>query len=169
MAASEEDFKLGFLATIALPGGGFVGGLLVTNRHGRPLEFQCTTPVRPTRSQEILFGDSLKPYLLGEVIAETLIRKATVKPDIVLTEDDAVLEVRSHIDRPAGLVFEAPGEDGESIRVGRQRLRFHDGHRHDRDVVSERAKAIHEAVDMTEPFRRVREALEETAKAGAAR
>ncbi|QDT39589.1 hypothetical protein [Stratiformator vulcanicus] len=169
MAAADDDFKLGFLSTVALPGGGFVGGLLVTNRHGRPLEFQCTTPVKPTKSQEILFGEMLQPYLLGEVIAETLVRKAAVKPDIVLTEDDAVLEVRSHIDKPAGLVFESPAQDADSIQVGRQRLRFHDGHRSDRDLVSDRAAAIHAAVDMTEPFRRVREALEETAKASATR
>jgi hypothetical protein len=40
--SGKENFRLGFLTAIEVPERGFVGGLLVTNHFGRPLEFQCT-------------------------------------------------------------------------------------------------------------------------------
>src|ERR671910_2591546 len=98
MAGSgEADLKLGFLTAIELPGGGYIGGLLVTNRFGRPLEFQCTTPVKPNRTQEILYGPTLVPFVLGELIGRTLLEKIGVRPHLVLTEAIEILEVRNHV------------------------------------------------------------------------
>ena len=50
-----EQLRLGFLTAIEVPDKGLTGGLLVTNHYGRPLEFQCTTPVRANATQEILY------------------------------------------------------------------------------------------------------------------
>ncbi|MGC1272388.1 MAG: hypothetical protein WBC44_01680 [Planctomycetaceae bacterium] len=179
MAASgEADLKLGFLTAIELPGGGYVGGLLVTNRFGRPLEFQCTTPVRANRTQEILYGPTLKPFLLGELIGKTLIDKAAVKPDVVLTEADDLLELRSHVSQPVAVVNDETSDDKASggrqpsescLRLGRQTLRFHPSHSDDRPRFAKSAATIPEQADMFEPFDRVREALQETIKAGSAR
>ena len=72
----QEQFRLGFLTAIEVPEKGFVGGLLVTTQHGRPLEFQCTVPVKPNATQEILYGPTLAPFILGELIGATLIEKA---------------------------------------------------------------------------------------------
>lgn len=166
MAGSgEADLKLGFLAAIELPGGGYVGGLLVTNRFGRPLEFQCTTPVRPNRTQEILYGPTLRPFLLGELIGKTLVEKAAVKPDVVLTEEDDLLELRSHVPQPVAVVQGA--DDG--LKVGRQSLRFHPSHAGDQARLAKPASAVPDQADLFEPFERVREALQETVKAGAGR
>ena len=52
--ATKDKLRLGFLMAFEVPQRGFVGGLLVTNHFGRPLEFQCTTPVQPNRTQQIL-------------------------------------------------------------------------------------------------------------------
>jgi hypothetical protein len=166
MAASgETDIKLGFFTAIELPGGGYVGGLLVTNRFGRPLEFQCTTPVRPNRTQEILYGQTLRPFLLGELIGKTLVEKAAVKPDVVLTEAEDLLELRSHVPQPVAVVEEAAG----GLRLGRQSLRFHPSHAADEPKLAKSAGIVPEQADLFEPFDRVREALQETIKAGAAR
>lgn len=174
MAASgETDLKLGFLTAIELPGGGYVGGLLVTNRFGRPLEFQCTTPVRPNRTQEILYGPTLKPFVLGELIGKTLVEKAAVKPDVVLTEADDLLELRSHVAQPVAVVgSEASGgrQSPESnLRLGKQTLRFHPSHAQDGPKLAKSAATVPEQADLFEPFERVREALQETMKAGSAR
>jgi hypothetical protein len=165
-AQGEADLKLGFLTAIELPGGGgYVGGLLVTNRFGRPLEFQCTTPVRPNRTQEILYGATLKPFVLGELIGKTLVEKAAVKPDVVLTEGDDLLELRPHVPQPVAVV---DGSDGE-LRVGKQTLRFHPSHAEDRTKLAKSAGVVPEQADLFEPFDRVREALQETVKAGSGR
>lgn len=177
MATSgETDLKLGFLSAIELPGGGFVGGLLVTNRFGRPLEFQCTTPVRANRTQEILYGPTLRPFLLGEVIGRTLVEKVAVKPDVVLAEGEDLLELRCHIQQPVAVV-EVVDRDGESeqetpdkneLFLGRQRLRFHERHPDDGPRFASSAGNVPENADLFEPFERVRDALREAMKVGAA-
>src|SRR5512134_1298159 len=97
---SRDQFRLGFLTAIETTDRGYVGGLLITNHFGRPLEFQCTTPVKPNRTQEILYGPTLIPFVLGELIGRTLLEKVGVKPHFVLTETLEVLEVRGHVGVP---------------------------------------------------------------------
>lgn len=170
MAANgEADFKLGFLTAIELPSGGYVGGLLVTNKFGRPLEFQCTTPVRPNRTQEILYGPTLRPFLLGELIGKTLVDKAAVKPDLVLTEEDDLLELRMHVSQPVAVIGPTGEAAKSSVRLGRQTLRFHPSHLDDGAFLSKSANAVPEQADLVEPFERVREALQETVKSGSGR
>ena len=84
--ANQKQFRIGFMSTVGDSQSGFIGGLLVTNHLGRPLEFQCTTPVKPNSSQQILYGPTLVPYILADLIGKTLIDKATVKPELVLCD-----------------------------------------------------------------------------------
>jgi len=77
-----------------------VAGLLVTNRFGRPLEFQCTTPVKPNRTQQLLYGPTLIPFILGELTGRTLLEKAAVKPHLVVTDREDILDLRNHVSIP---------------------------------------------------------------------
>jgi hypothetical protein len=97
---NHDQFRLGFLTAIEDAEKGFVGGLLITNRFGRPLEFQCTAPVKPSRTQQILYGPTLKPYVLGELIGRTLLEKVGVKPHLVMVETDELLELRTVTSTP---------------------------------------------------------------------
>lgn len=189
----NNDFRLGFLTTVELAEKGYVGGLLVTNQHGRPLEFQCTTPVKPNRTQEILYGPTLRPFVLGELIGGTLIDKVGVKPDLILTEQPELLDLRNCISIPVACLktsaegaplpskssepvestrgdgdpghgdsSERVAEQNHAIRLGRQQLRFHAAHSEDGGIVSRKADRIPHHADLSEPFQRVREALNET-------
>lgn len=100
----QDHFRIGFLTAIELPDKGFVGGLLVTNHFGRPLEFQCTMPVKANATQEILYGPTLAPFVLGELIGGTLVEKAGIKPDLILTDREQILELRNHVDLPVAFV-----------------------------------------------------------------
>jgi hypothetical protein len=73
---------IGFL-TVLDEGNGYVGGYLVTNVWGRPLEFRLTSAVQPNRVQQILYGETLVPYLCGDLIGKTLVDKSsrTLRPD----------------------------------------------------------------------------------------
>lgn len=167
----QEQLRLGFLTAIEVSEKGFVGGLLVTNHYGRPLEFQCTTPVKPNPTQELLYGPTLAPFLLGELIGGTLVEKAGVKPELILTDRDQFLELRNHVDFPVLLVDSAAhGPDSpthEGLRLGRQFVRFHAAHSIDEQSVSRDARKIPPDADLLEPFERVREALQETVRSGA--
>jgi hypothetical protein len=171
-----DQLRLGFLTAIEVPEKGYVGGLLVTNHCGRPLEFQCTVPVRPNPTQEILYGPTLAPFMLGELIGGTLVGKAGVKPQLILTDREQILELRNHVDQPVALVESrkesadsAETETPRSLKLGRQIVRFHPGHDDDREKVSRGASRIPADADLQEPFDRVREALQETLRSGALR
>jgi|HubBroStandDraft_6_1064221.scaffolds.fasta_scaffold57726_2 hypothetical protein len=184
--SGKENFRLGFLTAIEVPERGFVGGLLVTNHFGRPLEFQCTAPLKPNRAQEILYGPTLVPYVLGDLIGRTLIEKVGVKPHLILTERNDLLPMRDLVTIPVACVDEQaapekvspsadrPGEteipsETSTCRLGRQLLRFHAAHADDQAVAQKGAASVPHDADLREPFERVREALNETAQTGAAR
>jgi hypothetical protein len=169
-AAGKTDLlRLGFMETMEVDGRGHIGGLLVTNQHGRPLEFQCTTPVRPNRTQEILFGGSLRPWLLGELIGATLVDRVGIKPDLIITCDTDLLELRNHTSIPVACAGSASAAGSESlpvrtVRIGNSVLRFHDAHGNDADRLQNQTHLIPESADLAEPLDRVREALAETVR-----
>lgn len=162
--------RLGFMETMEVDGRGHIGGLLITNQHGRPLEFQCTTPVRPNRTQEILFGESLRPWLLAELIGSTLIERVAIKPTLIITSDPILLELRNHTMIPVACANAvstgtSPGPAAlSSIRVGGSVLRFHDAHAIDAETLSKQRHLIPDSADLAEPLERVREALAETVR-----
>jgi len=105
---------LGFLTVLDAPPHGLIGGYLLLNPLGRPLEFHCTAPVKANRAQQILYGPTLRPYLYAEQIGQTLVAKAQQRPPIVLTDSPPVLELRNYVDTPVALVLaggEAPEAD----------------------------------------------------------
>lgn len=97
--------QLGFLTIIDHPKLGVIGGYLVVNSAGRPLEFSCTTPVKPNRAQEILYGNTLKPFLYGEQIAKTLVSRSKNPVAFLLTDEPAVLAVEEFVEQPILYVF----------------------------------------------------------------
>ena len=87
---SKSQPALGFLTVLEHEQHGLVGGYLILNLAGRPLEFHCTAPVKPNRTQEILYGLTLKPYLYGEQIGQTLLSKSKLSPVVVCPPEDSV-------------------------------------------------------------------------------
>jgi hypothetical protein len=172
VTGKQEQLRLGFLTAIELADNGYVGGLLVTNHFGRPLEFQCTAPVRANRTQEILYGPTLAPFLLGELIGGTLVEKAEVRPDLILTDREPILELRPAIELPVALVAQASSAEEIThggVRLGRQQLRFHGAHDEDQEAAGRVAGRVPADADLSEPFERVREALRETLRSGESR
>ena len=173
---AHDALRLGFLAAIELPDRGHVGGLLVTNHLGRPLEFQCTAPVKANRTQEILYGPTLVPYLLCELIGRTLLEKVGVKPQLVLTDDPRLLELREHAAMPVVLLEPAergqtasPGREPGSgaLRLGLKHVALHPDFAGDSQMLEQARQRLSGDVDLSEPLQRVREALRETMAAAA--
>src|ERR1035438_9283152 len=54
-------------------GAAYRGAILVTDEWSKPLEFRCTAPVRPTDLQRTLYGKSMLPHILTELIGAPLI------------------------------------------------------------------------------------------------
>lgn len=70
----------------------YIGGLMVTDRRGLPLEFRYTEPIQPSKIQQVLYGQVLNTYIKREVILETLLRNLDVAFKCLLVEDSSLLE-----------------------------------------------------------------------------
>ena len=147
---------------------GHVGGLLVTNHLGRPLEFQCTAPVKANRTQEILYGPTLVPFLLCDLIGRTLLDKIGVKPHLVLVDDERLLDLREQAGVPLALLQGGEGQESLPGRtLGRQRVSLHPAFAADAEVLESARRRLPADADLSEPFARVRDALCETMGAAA--
>ncbi len=173
-ANRSEALLLGFLDIVTAPDpvGGYVGGLLVTNRLGRPLEFQCTTPVRPNRTQEILYGPTLKAFLFSELIGKTLCERLQVQPHLIIVEQQELLDLTEHVDWPVACIVDPRLEtidlpDQTRLQLGSLPIRFHPDHPDDVERVRQKVTLLSQDADLREPIGRVREALQETMKAAA--
>lgn len=160
---------IGFLTVIEHAELGLVGGYLILNAAGRPLEFHCTAPVKPNRAQEILYGPTLRPFLVGEQIGQTLLNKSKLTPLLVCTDLADVLAVRDHTHLPVALVEANKGSEishaHAAFTVGRNELLLPAPYAGDEQIIREHWPAQAEHLDLTEPFTRIREALEEAQKA----
>ena len=188
-SATQSAPSLGFL-TVCEHEGGFYGGYLVLNTNGRPLEFHCTAPVRPSRAQAILYGPTLKPYLYGEQIGQALLDKAKSQPLLVFTDAAPVLAVRPFVAAPIAYV---PGHEPDAVSaaapeavpnglrvdaahaplrpphgamlhhfaVGQQPLAVLQEHAADEPEVVRRWQPYCSEFDVQEPFGRIREAIDE--------
>ncbi|MFM8893737.1 MAG: hypothetical protein ACKOTB_19385 [Planctomycetia bacterium] len=164
----------GFLTAVDSPIHGIFGGYLLVDPLGRPLEFHCTAPVKVSRAQQILFGSTLKPQLHGQQIGGTLLAEGTIQPQVVLTDLEPMMHVRGHTSLPVALVRGAPGREtmadsmvsaaatgAGSFAVGKATV---SPHVHDAVRASELVEMLGElatAVDLCEPFERIRAAIEE--------
>jgi len=89
---AAQKLTLGYVLSQSVAEDVFMGGAMVTDAFGLPLEFRYTEPVRATKLQRILYGDVLEKYIHGDVIAGNLISRLDQKPELFLVSDADVLE-----------------------------------------------------------------------------
>ncbi len=97
---SQEPISLGFITVIDHEDLGCIGGYLILNLGGRPLEFHCTAPVRANRAQQILYGVSLKPFLYGELIGQALVERGSKVPTVVCADQLELLPLQAWLSVP---------------------------------------------------------------------
>ncbi|MGD9634281.1 MAG: hypothetical protein AB7G28_10830 [Pirellulales bacterium] len=157
----------GYLSAVESPELGFFGGYLLVSPLGRPLEFHCTAPIRPSRALEILYGPTLQPYLLGEQIAGTLLAKARTKPQIILTDQPNALCHRVKIDSPIVCWQSSTGTDDalptqpRQLVVAGHAFELPSGFDSDRDIALALLTQLASHVELLEPFDRIHEAIRE--------
>src|SRR6478609_5141194 len=83
--AIPSTLNVGFL-TVLQEANGYLGGYLVTNQWGRPLEFRLSSAVQPNRVQQVLYGGTLEPYVCADLIGRTWVEKTSAPAGRVLTD-----------------------------------------------------------------------------------
>lgn len=166
----------GYLVVRVGDDGSYTGGLMVTDRHGLPLDFRYTDPVTPTRLQRALYGTALDRYLRSEVVLKTLLGAVQQRPALLLVEDERLLDeeisgcpvVFAGASRAAPLG--EPGtlqEEGESVYLaqvdaGSAPLRVAMSASRGEEIsgVVGSLVELSQSMDVLEPADRVRQALE---------
>jgi hypothetical protein len=190
-ASAEPSF--GFMSTVESPEYGHFGGYLIVSPLGRPIEFHCTSPVKPSRAQEILYGPTLQPFLIGEQICGALLNAAKSTPRLILTDAAAMLLARTHAASPVALLVvpatklnvantddsgESPEADASTpklsqlkhfagqVEIAGYELLLPSGFEEERHAVAELAGQLSHHVDLAEPFGRIHEAIREAQRIG---
>jgi hypothetical protein len=174
--AAQTIQSVGFL-TILHENNGYLGGYLVTNLWGRPLEFRLSTAVQPNRIQQILYGGTLQSYLCADLIGKTLVEKTASTAQCLFTDCEPALGLRLHIDVPvvclqlASSKSEPPNSrPTTNIEPGNGNGRWpvicHPRFPADAAVVRELLDYLEGGLDLAEPFLRIREAISEARKLG---
>jgi hypothetical protein len=177
----NHSSSLGFLTVVEHAELGLLGGYLLLNAAGRPLEFHCTAPVKPSRAQEILYGPTLRPFVYGEQIGQTLLTRSKLTPLLVCTDSEPMLAVRDHTHIPVALVsaggreslaeFDSPSrrpspaKDSRPLQLGHNELLLLPAaYAADEQTIRDHWPAQADHLDLAEPFARIREALDEAQK-----
>lgn len=88
----SADQKLGYLMVTSPVPNVYIGGLMVTDARGLPVEFRYTEPIQPTKIQQVLYGQVLSAYIKREVILETLLKSLESRFKCLLVEDEHFLD-----------------------------------------------------------------------------
>jgi len=169
--------KIGYIIASEQCDNVFMGGLLVTDQKGLPIEFRYTDPVTPTKLQRIIYGSALDRYLIVEVIARSLVESISDKPDIFITNSRLILELSEVFKAP--LISIQQGEESPFPELGYMTklptgdflMQIHPsgspvhiaytGDPHGFEKIQPLLAASGSKMDLIEPLRRIEKALDE--------
>ena len=156
-----DAVAFGFLTAVESPAHGLFGGYLLVDAAGRPLEFHCTAPVKVSRAQAILYGPTLHGHLHGRQIGGALLAEGGVAPVVVLTDQEPMLQVRPHTGLPVALVTRGGSGDPSGFTIGAAHVGPSGGDAARQAAIRGRLEQLGAAVDLCEPFERIRAAIDE--------
>jgi hypothetical protein len=171
----EKNILLGYLSLFDTKNqDGKIGSVLITDDKGVPQEFRCSHPVKPTKVQIQLYGDTLEPYIGVHLCGIPLLNSLQLKPDLIITGKEFLLEVRESYSSPLVYIQRA----GEKIEIEtpehkhRKRIdcpttRFnpiiitnHHDYFEDQEVAAQIMTKVFSYLDPHEPFDRMKNAVE---------
>lgn len=154
-----EGTRLMFLAVKFFEQGQAIrGGSLVTDAKTRPVEFRCTSPIRPNDYQRVLYGNTLDSHVFVDLIGTPLVTATEESVDLALVEDERFLDIRPNVNIPV-ILLDRSAQNGDTSSVT---LRAHPQFETEQAAAqSQLAPLLNARRDLLEPFERVRLALEQ--------
>lgn len=157
---SPAEPVFGFLTVLEDASAGMLGGLLIVNRRGRPLEFHCTAPVAPSRAEEILFGPTLRPHFFSERIGAALLAKASAAMAVVFVHQRDAWGVAEETSVPVVMVEAATSDEANATPL------LDHVEEAERASVEQLLAELTRYVDLAEPFERIVDAVREAGLVG---
>lgn len=83
---------LGYITTRVFEGPVYLGGVLVVDKRGIPIEFKYVEPIKPSKLQTLLYGNTIDKYIRIESVGIPLIDALEHKPSILFVREEPFLE-----------------------------------------------------------------------------
>ena len=176
-----ESLKIAYIVILNLEDGGYLGGIMVVDRRGLPLEFHYTEKVNPTKIQKILYGSVLSKFIKENVIGENLAKAIKTKADLLILSD-AELEIEEtgfnvpvvYLEKTKAETLNPPQKSPEAnaseviFQPNKYKhpfkVRFLNVEGEAQKKVVDKLMQISETLDLLEPITRIKEALNAIAK-----
>lgn len=172
----NHQVRLAFLGFMEFENGAaYRGAILITDDWGKPLEFRCTAPVKPNAVQRTLYGKTLLPHILVELIGIPLLQAVQEIPEILVIQDGLFFDLRHKKEIPlirlrrqgADVKVSDDREKAKPIIISSASGRFdpvvieaHWQFADDMDLSQERLRELFGRWDLIEPFDRLTKGLE---------
>src|SRR6185437_5771603 len=169
--------KSAFLGYMELDSGAsYRGAILITDDWGKPLEFRCTAPVKPNAVQRTLYGQTLLPHVLVELIGAPLLSAVQEHPEVIIIQESLFFDLRHKTDTPvvrlrrqgADVKLSSDGAEkakplvmaSESGKFDPIVMEAHWQFAGDMDYSREKLRELFGRWDLVEPFERLTKGLE---------
>lgn len=173
-----ENKRIAFVTMKNVASGGSLGGVLVTDGRGFPIEFRYTEPIIPTKIQKVLYGGGIEKYIKVDVILDSLLKVLSSNYDLLIVDDETLLAYKEIKDIVKLSIAKAPSlsspgqtqkiSDSEcllQIALSQEPIRVQlpagskcEGERF--EIIKQLLTQVGENIDIVEPLDRVRKSVD---------
>lgn len=168
--------KIGYL-NIIKEEDSYVGGIMISDERGIPIEFKYTEPIVPTKLQKVLYGEVLEKYLREEIIVSNLASKIENAPEFYIIDEPRNFCLRNSVKEKVVMIKNTqlkPVKDVENnykfikdteaiIQMGEEsaplRLIISEDMVPEKDEIAKKIVEAAKDMGITEPLIRIEEAL----------
>jgi len=173
----SQGFLIGYLMLAEVAQNRFRGAYMIVDEVGVPKEAWFSDPIDVTRVQRILYGASLRAHLARDHCRKALLQSCKQRPCCIIADGPEFLELHTS-DLPVLYIEKSPpihadlssagmGEDegASDVQPVIEHLNTSKGAHEDYDSVLPLVRGLYTALDVVEPFERLRIAVGEVERA----
>ena len=151
----ENQHNIGYLAVLEDPSGtSYSQVLFIVDENGYPIDYAYTDNLTVNETQRILFGTTLRHYLITKVFGTQLLEDIANEPSIIFVDSEDLLAIREKIEIPVFyLDIKTRSENNEEGLVTNEKFS------HDRVEAAYILETCEKNFDISEPFSRITEAI----------
>jgi len=149
------------------------GAALLTDQLTEPVEFRCTSEIRPTELQKTLWGGRLAGHIATHLVGKPLVDALSVAPALIVVRKPEFVEIRTLIEVPlvqllqkgelsmaSSLAFpDGEGESLESEGTDPLIMKSHRQFQADIETAHQLFDGTWRSVSLLEPFARIENSL----------
>ena len=152
---STNQQYIGYLSVLEVPSGnGYSQVLFIVDENGYPVDYAYTDNITITETQRLLFGTTLRHYLITKVFGTQLLDDIESVPSILFVDSEDLLAIRENIEVPVFYL-----DRNKRYENSEKGLVTNEKYSNDRVEAKGILETCEENFDISEPFSRITEAI----------